>query len=98
VSPTFGCWAKTSKNAGRFIVMHRRKPFKVATLVCSAFHGSRPEGMVVSHLDENSRNNKPDNLKWDTQKNNLNMPKIKQYHRQTCSTKMKGVSIELSNS
>ena len=26
------------------------------------------------HLDENARNNKPENLRWGTQKENLNAP------------------------
>lgn len=39
------------------------------------------------HKDENSRNNKPENLKWATQKENLNCPKFKEY----CSSKFKRV-------
>jgi hypothetical protein len=30
------------------------------------------------HVDEDSRNNKPTNLKWGTQKQNLNFPGFKQ--------------------
>lgn len=48
---------------------------KVHRLVCEAFHGAAPEdGMVVIHLDEDATNNRPENLKWGTQKENLNMP------------------------
>lgn len=55
---------------------------KVHRAVCEAFHGPAPfEGAVVIHLDEDAHNNRPENLKWGTQKENLNMPKIKAYHR-----------------
>lgn len=55
---------------------------KVHRAVCEAFHGPAPfEGAVVIHLDENALNNRPENLKWGTQKENLNMPKIKAYHK-----------------
>jgi len=48
---------------------------KVHRLVCEAFHGPPPfDRAVVIHLDENALNNKPENLKWGTQKENLNMP------------------------
>lgn len=55
---------------------------KVHQAVCEAFHGPRPfDGAVVIHLDENGLNNRPENLRWGTQKENLNMPKVKAYHR-----------------
>lgn len=48
---------------------------KVHQLVCEAFHGPKPfPGAVVIHLDENALNNRPENLKWGTQKENLNAP------------------------
>jgi hypothetical protein len=44
-------------------------------LVCEAFHGPPPEGKpVVIHKDEDAHNNTPENLKWGTQKENLNAP------------------------
>lgn len=55
---------------------------KIHRAVCEAFHGPSPfEGAVVIHIDEDATNNRPKNLKWGTQKENLNMPKIKEYHR-----------------
>lgn len=60
----------------------RQHPRKVHQLVCEAFHGPKPfPEAVVIHLDENAHNNCPENLKWGTQKENLNMPRIKAYHR-----------------
>lgn len=53
-----------------------RKTFIVARLVCEAFHGTAPhEGAVVMHLDEDPSNNRPSNLRWGTQRENLSMPK-----------------------
>ena len=44
-------------------------------MVCEAFNGPPPfEGAVCMHLDENSTNNRSDNLAWGTQKENLNAP------------------------
>ncbi|QDP54003.1 MAG: putative uncharacterized HNH endonuclease [Prokaryotic dsDNA virus sp.] len=58
---------------------HRRQaPRKVHQLVCEAFHGPKPfETAVVIHKDEDALNNRPENLKWGTQKENLNAPKFK---------------------
>lgn len=61
---------------------------KVHRAVCEAFHGPAPfDGAVVIHLDENAHNNRPENLKWGTQKENLNMPKIKAYQRKVARQK-----------
>jgi hypothetical protein len=46
------------------------KRFSVHTLVLTAFSGNRPKGLEASHLDGNSGNNKLDNLKWETAKEN----------------------------
>lgn len=96
LAPTYGYWVKTSKNCGRLIVRFKGKTYKVAVLVCSAFKGVRPQGHVVSHLDEDATNNSQDNLEWTTQKKNLNMPKVKEYHRICCRTKMAGETVDVS--
>lgn len=55
---------------------------KIHRLVCEAFHGPSPfDRAVVIHLDEDALNNLPENLKWGTQKENLNMPKFLEYAR-----------------
>lgn len=75
--PYFGVW---NKQDGRFIIVHKRRTYKVARLICEAFHGAQPDGKpVVMHLDENSANNRADNLLWGTQKENLNAPAFKTY-------------------
>lgn len=74
--PTIGQW-----DGKRFVYPRRgKKTLKVSRVVCEAFHGSAPDSRpVCMHLDENSRNNKPENLAWGTQKENLNMPKFIAY-------------------
>lgn len=55
---------------------------KIHRAVCEAFHGPSPfEGAVVIHKDEDAHNNRAENLKWGTQKENLNMPKFKAWCR-----------------
>lgn len=89
--PVLGCVARSRKGAAheyRHVMLKRhgglarQKPRKVHQLVCEAFHGPKPfPGAVVIHLDENAHNNRPENLRWGTQKENMNMPKLKEYHR-----------------
>jgi len=69
--PTKGQW-----DGNRFVYSRRgHKTLKVARLVCEAFHGTPPNTKsVCMHLDENSRNNRIENLAWGTQNQNLNAP------------------------
>jgi hypothetical protein len=68
--PHFGVWNKTDQ---RFITVYKKKTYKVHRLVCEAFNGAPPDDKsVCMHLDENSANNRPGNLAWGTQKENLN--------------------------
>jgi hypothetical protein len=79
--PRRGSWAK---DQGRYIIQIKGKglTLKVARLVCEAFHGLAPAGKpYVLHADEDARNNRPDNLSWGTQKENLNAPGFLAYCR-----------------
>lgn len=68
--PTRGQW-----DGDRFVYPLRGKTYKVARLVCEAFNGQPPAGrQYCLHVDEDSRNNRPSNLTWGTQKENLNAP------------------------
>jgi hypothetical protein len=49
---------------------NRIKIFKPHTLVMTAFVGSRPQGMECCHNDGNPWNNRLENLRWDTPRNN----------------------------
>jgi hypothetical protein len=67
--------SKTAKHVYRGIWVRRYGNIKIHRAVCEAFHGPSPfDGAVVIHLDENALNNRPRNLKWGTQKENLNAP------------------------
>jgi len=89
--PRFGHVSKANKDAAhefRIIMVRddtktaKQRPRKVHQLVCEAFHGPRPfPNAVVIHIDEDAHNNRPENLKWGTQKENLNMPKFKAWLR-----------------
>lgn len=43
----------------------------VPNMVCAAFHGERPEGMEVGHRDGKAQNDRADNLRWVTRKENV---------------------------
>lgn len=69
----------TRKLIGRPIVSSMAKGYPavsipervcIHTLVCEAWYGPRPDGMVCRHLDGNPTNNTPDNLRWGTPKEN----------------------------
>lgn len=86
--PRLGQVAKSHKSAKHeyYIIMvkrydgNRQSPRKVHQLVCEAFHGPRPfDNAVVMHLDEDALNNRPENLQWGTQKENLNAPGFRAY-------------------
>lgn len=69
---------KNAKHSYRIIMVRRdeaaanQAPRKVHQLVCEAFHGPRPfPDAVVIHLNEDAHDNRPENLKWGTQKENL---------------------------
>lgn len=49
----------------------RRWYARVHTLVATAFHGPRPAGMQVRHLNGNRRDNTPGNLAWGTAAENV---------------------------
>ena len=73
----FGQW-----DGDRFIYNRggKNKTYKVARLVCEAFHGPAPKDKPnCLHDDEDARNNRPENLKWGTQKENLNYPGFLEY-------------------
>ena len=48
------------------------KNFQFHNLMCTAFHGEKPSpGHEVDHIDLDPTNNRPDNLRWLTHKENI---------------------------
>jgi hypothetical protein len=55
---------------------------KIHQAVCEAFRGPKPfDAAVVIHADENGLNNRPGNLRWGTQRENMNSPGFLEYCR-----------------
>jgi hypothetical protein len=83
--PCYGTKTKASKTARHEYYSVYSRMFgnlKVHHLVCEAFHGPKPfPRAVVIHINENALDNRPENLRWGTQKENLNMPKFIEYCR-----------------
>ena len=78
----WGTKRKASKTARHehYGILYKGRNYKVHRLVCEAFHGPQPEGKpVVLHLNEDALDNRPENLRWGTQKENLNMPRFIEY-------------------
>lgn len=64
---------------------------KIHRAVCEAFHGPPPfPKAVVLHLDEDALNNRPENLRWGTQRENMNAPGHLAYCSSVCRLKMAG--------
>ena len=49
----------------------RRKTIGVHVLICSAFHGPRPDAHDVSHLNGDKLDNRSENLAWETVRKNM---------------------------
>lgn len=64
------CTASPQSNGHMTVWLGRRWQRFVHRLVLEAFVGPCPEGMECRHLDGNPANNKLDNLKWGTRKEN----------------------------
>lgn len=51
--------------------LDKKHSVKVHKLVCLAFHGKKPGGaQCIRHLDGDRMNNRPENLRWGTSKEN----------------------------
>jgi len=84
-NPHYGC----DSGEGRMIFVFQGKTYKVHRLVCEAFHGPAPEGAVCMHVNEDYRDNRASNLRWGTQKENLNAPGFIQHCRTRVHPKQK---------
>ncbi len=63
---------KQEHKHGRYLRLEFQCKHKyIHVLICTIFHGSKPEGMEVSHLDKDGLNNKASNLRWATHGDNM---------------------------
>lgn len=72
--PTYGHISKNKNYKVRRVRYYGLGRFIVSRLVCEAFNGTPSIGLKLSvalHLDDNPLNNRPENLKWGTQKENM---------------------------
>lgn len=94
MQPTFGYITNSkSKNYPRRQVNFRRKSYMVSRLICITFHGPPPfNGAEAMHKDENSLNNRADNLEWGSRKENANAPEYLKYCRETGVRNLRGSS------
>lgn len=71
IGPTFTLLKPRKYGSKGYMAYHlQKKSYKAHILVLLAFVGSRPEGMVGRHLDDNHLNNHLSNLAWGTRKEN----------------------------
>ena len=63
---------KTGYRSLRLTTNGRRVTKRIHVIVLEAFRGSRPTGFVSCHNDGDPSNNRVDNLRWDSQSENLN--------------------------
>lgn len=68
------------QSSGRYYIVaiktgNKFKTQRVHRLICSSFHGIPTAKQAVSHLDGNWKNNKPENLKWESYSENNNRKK-----------------------
>ncbi len=82
--PTFGVLARSSSDARHLYFAYRYAEhgnIKVHAAVCEAFHGLRPSPRHgVRHKNENSLDNRPENIEWSTQRVNMNDDRFVKYH------------------
>lgn len=62
------------RKLGKYIVVDKTRWFWLHRSIARTFCDGYKEGLVVDHIDGNSLNNKPENLRWCTHKENCNNP------------------------
>lgn len=82
---------------GRYRFVFRGKNYKIHRLVCEAFAGPPPsKNSVCMHLNEDATDNRPENLAWGSQKENLAAPGFRAYlSRRECGPKITAEEAKL---
>lgn len=85
--PTFGVITRASSDARHLFFSYYYRGIgnvKVHAAICEAYHGPKPSpAHGVRHINENSLDNRPSNVVWATQEENLNDDRIRGYHFKT---------------
>lgn len=73
--PRSGCILQPKKKARGYLTVTlykdgRKREAQIHALVCEAFHGPKPEGNETLHRNGKSNDNRADNLRWGTHKEN----------------------------
>lgn len=84
--PYIGLWKEGSMRIGR-----------IHQLVLLAFVGPRPDGMLVCHRDDNPRNNRLENLRYDTPRGNAQDVVKRRARRKGASRCMAGHALTPKN-
>lgn len=71
----------------RVVANGRRTKKPIHQLVCEAFHGPKPDGHEVRHLNGNRQDNRPSNLAWGTRSENAR----DRTRHGTCKAKQNGL-------
>ena len=91
VKPTMGYLRrsfKTARHKYRGLWLRKYGNIKVHRMVCEAFYGTAPTATsIVIHINEDSTDNRASNLKWGTQRENLNMPGFISYCKSRTGSK-----------
>ena len=61
---------KPFEDRSGYLLVYLGKTARIATLVCEAWHGPRPKGQVVRHLNGDNQDNRSKNLAWGSQRDN----------------------------
>lgn len=93
--PTKGQVRSAAKDAShKYMGIYSRQfgNIKIHQAVCEAFHGPAPTPKhIVLHENEDGTDNRPENLRWGTRKENQNAPGFKAWCASVARAKFAGI-------
>lgn len=79
--PTYGSKRYVRPDYPTMIVHWRGTGLKtVSRLVLEAFVGPAPAGAIAMHINDDSTDNRPENLRWGSHAENLSTPDVRRKH------------------